>query len=54
MKEYINKRKLDASYSVGMLVNSMARTAKVMIDYADDWINASTMMPGSLWFLSKV
>ncbi len=54
MKEYINKRKLDASYSVGMLVNSMARTAKVMIDYADDWLNASTMMPGSLWFLSKV
>lgn len=54
VKEYINKRKLDATYSVGMLVNSAARTAKVMIDYADDWLNASTIMPGSLWFLSKV
>jgi len=54
VKEYVNKRKLDAMYSVGMLINDLARTAKVVVNYADDWINASTMMPGSLWFLSRI
>jgi len=50
-KEYVNKRDLDPLYTVGMLVNEAAKTARGILSYADDWLDASTIMPGILWFL---
>ena len=51
VKEYVNKRKMDPFYDISMMVNDISKTAKAVISYTDDWLSASTMMPGSLWFI---
>ena len=51
-KEYISKRGLDPYYALDVLVDPVLRAAKTVVDYSDDWLDASTIMPGTLWFFS--
>lgn len=53
-KEYVNKRELDPLYNLVLRVNPMGRTSKATILYDDDWLDAMTIMPGSLWFMNDL
>ncbi len=53
-KEYIKKRDGYPLYGVDILVNDARCTAKALINFADDWLTSTSIMPGSLWFLRKL
>ena len=53
-KEYVNKRDLDPVYDILLRVNPEARTSRSAILYSDDWIDSMTIMPGLLWFMTKM
>lgn len=53
-KEYINKRNLDPVYDILLRVNPDSRTSRAAILYSDDWLDSMTIMPGLLWFMTKL
>lgn len=53
-KEYVNKRNLDPLYDVVLRVNPESRTSRAAILYSDDWLDSMTIMPGLLWFMTKL
>lgn len=53
-KEYVNKRNLDPVYDILLRVNPEARTSRSAILYSDDWLDSMTIMPGLLWFMTKM
>lgn len=53
-KEYVGKRKLDPKYTLELQHDIQGNTSKATIRYFDDWVNAFTIMPGSLWFMSRM
>ena len=53
-KEYVNKRNLDPLYDIVLRVNPESRTSRAAILYSDDWLDSMTIMPGLLWFMTKL
>ena len=53
-KEYVNKRNLVPVYDILLRVNPEARTSRSAILYSDDWLDSMTIMPGLLWFMTKI
>ena len=53
-KEYVNKRNLDPLYDVVLRVNPESHTSRAAILYSDDWLDSMTIMPGLLWFMTKL
>lgn len=53
-KEYVAKRKLEPLYDIMLRVNPEARTSRSAILYSDDWLDACTIMPGTLWFMTSL
>ena len=52
--EYLSKRHLPMLFNLDVLKDTSNLTAKVMMRYYDDWFNSLTILPGSLWFLSRL
>ncbi len=52
VKEYVNKRLQNPMFDLLLRMSPMYRTAKPTILYCDDWLDAMTILPGSLWFMS--
>ena len=53
-KEYVKKREGYPLYGIDLMVNEARRTAKALINFTDDWLESTTIMPGSLWFLRNL
>lgn len=52
-REYIKKRSLDPIYQLLLQFDELTRTSKATIQYIDDWFNVKSIMPGSLWFMTR-
>ena len=50
-KEYIKKRDGHPVFGMDLMVNPSRYTAKAIINFTDDWLRSTSIMPGSLWFL---
>lgn len=53
-KEYCRRRAIDPIYDLMLQVNEAMNTTKATILYQDDWLSSMTIMPGSLWFMSRI
>ena len=52
-REYIRRRGLDPLYDLWLQFDEGTHTSKATIHYLDDWLDACTIMPGSLWFMTR-
>ena len=52
-REYVKRRGLEPLYDLWLQFDEATRTSKATIHYLDDWLDACTIMPGSLWFMTN-
>lgn len=53
--EYVRKRKIDhPNYELEFQFDSEGATSRTAVHYVDDWLEAESIMPGLLWFMTRL